>query len=127
MRTIGLLALALVLGSGWVTPADGRLADAPLALHVTPPTVAEGGDLTMHLVPASTEPVGPFDVYLSVARDGSDWIFLGPDGTWSGTAAAYRNIETVVPSMPLEVRFNGVNPAGWYRFRAQFIRPHESP
>lgn len=123
-RTAG-VALATALAA-WPAAADAGLPPAPFSLDVTPGALTEGGNLEIRLEPlASAARAGapPYDVYVSVVRDGGrGWIYLAPTGVFSGTPVAYLRGMGARPVGGLLVTLEGVGPGGWYRLRVQFVR-----
>lgn len=130
-RVRGLLVILIVVAGA--SAASGGLPRAPFRLSAVPATVEEGGQMTINVSPLTQEhdevPSVPFDVYVSIIRDGDPedgspavWAYLTPSGAWSATATPYRSALTLSHLSPIAVGFAGVKPIGWYRIRVQFVK-----
>ena len=123
------LLTALVLAgslTGGPTLARAALPAAPFVLSGWPSTTREGGEVTLELRGRADfpRPDGAVDLYVAVIQDGKfSGAYLNPNGQWGGTPEPYRRNIRLPDLDGLTLRFQNVNPAGWFTFRFYFLRP----
>lgn len=101
------------------------LPPAPFSLSASPPTTEEGRELTLTLTAktGARPPDTPVDLYVAVIQDGKfHGAYLTDHGVWTATPEPYRRSVPLREVGGLVLRFQRVNPAGWFTFRVYFVR-----